>query len=121
MIDNPQHSFRTTKLDPALLSTPFGVQTNWHVITGAPCSGKTTLIDLLTDKGFLTVPEMARQYFEKELARGRTLDEILENEAALQRCIDEMQMELSRDYGRLKSPILTELYQIPSPFAESLG
>jgi len=45
--------------DPHLLSTPFGVQTNWHVITGAACSGKTTMIDLLTDKGFQTVPETA--------------------------------------------------------------
>ena len=51
-------SFKTTKLDPDLLPTPFEVQTNWHVITGAPCSGKTTLIDQLADKGFHTVPEV---------------------------------------------------------------
>ncbi len=48
MLDDP----RATQLDPDLLSTPFGVQTNWHVITGAACSGKITLINLLTDKGF---------------------------------------------------------------------
>ena len=41
---------RSIELDPDLLSTPFGVQTNWHVITGAAGSGKTTLIDLLADK-----------------------------------------------------------------------
>lgn len=70
MIDNPQRIFNTTELDPHLLSIPIGVRTNWHVITGAPCSGKTTLIDLLTDKGFRTVPETARQCFENELARG---------------------------------------------------
>ncbi|MHC4071894.1 MAG: AAA family ATPase, partial [Planctomycetota bacterium] len=52
MLDNPQRDFRTTELDPDLLATPFGIQTNWHVITGAPCSGKTTLIDQLADKGF---------------------------------------------------------------------
>jgi predicted ATPase len=92
MIDNPQRIFGTTELDPHYLSTPFGVQTNWHVITGAACSGKTTLIDQLTDKGFRTIAETARQCFEKELARGRTLDEIHENEAALQRCIDDMQL-----------------------------
>jgi len=51
MDDSPQHDFRTTKLDPDLLSTPFRVQTNWHVITGSACSGKTTLIDQLANRG----------------------------------------------------------------------
>jgi predicted ATPase len=83
MLDNPQHDFRTTELDPDLLSTPFRVQTNWHVITGASCSGKTTLIDQLADRGFQTVPEVARQYFERELAKGRTIDEIREDRAIL--------------------------------------
>ena len=85
-------SFKTKKLDPDLLSTPFRVQTNWHVITGAPCSGKTTLIDQLAEKGFQTVPEIARQYFEREMARGRTIEEIRENDAALQRCLIDMQL-----------------------------
>jgi len=43
MLDTPQHDFRTTELDPDLVSTPFRVQTDWHVITGAPSSGKSTL------------------------------------------------------------------------------
>jgi ABC-type molybdenum transport system ATPase subunit/photorepair protein PhrA len=59
MIDNSQHGFISTELDPVLLSSPFKVQTNWHVITGALCSGKTTLIDQLTEMGFQTVPENA--------------------------------------------------------------
>ena len=94
MLDSPQHDFRTTELDPDLLSTPFGVQTNWHVITGAPSCGKTTLINLLADKGFQTVPESARQYMEREIARGRTIDEIRENGAALQRGIEDMQLSI---------------------------
>ena len=79
MLDSPQHDFRTTALDPDLLSTPFGVQTSWHVITGAACCGKTTLIDLLADNGFLTVPETERQYLDIEMAKGRTIDEIFED------------------------------------------
>ena len=94
MLDSPQHDSRATQLDPDLLSTPFGVQTNWHVITGAPCSGKTTLIDQLADKGFKTVAETARQYFEREMASGRTLDEIREDRAALQRGIDDLQRRM---------------------------
>jgi predicted ATPase len=92
MLDNPQRSFRVTELDPDLLSTPFAVQTNWHVITGAPCSGKTTLIDQLADKGFQTVRETGRQYVEGEMARGRTIDEIRENEATFARVITDLQL-----------------------------
>jgi len=100
MLDSPQHDFRTTELNPDLLSTPFGVQTNWHVITGTVCSGKTTLIDQLSDKGFQTVPEIGRQYLEREMARGRTIDEIRENEATLARDLIDMQL---RNEGGLRA------------------
>jgi len=94
MLDSPQHDFRTTELDPDLLSSPFRVQTNWHVITGAVCSGKTTLIDQLSDKGFQTVPEIGRQYLEREMDRGRTIDEIRENEATFARDLIDMQLRI---------------------------
>ncbi len=88
MLDNPQHDFRATELDPDLLSTPFRVQTNWHVITGTVSSGITTLIGQFADRGFRTVPETARLYIEREMAKGRTIDEIRENPAALQRSLN---------------------------------
>jgi len=94
MVKSSQHNFRTMELDADLLSTPFGVQTNWHVITGAPSCGKTTLINLLADKGFQTIPEGAREYMEGEIARGRTIDEIHANGADLQRCIEDMQVRI---------------------------
>jgi predicted ATPase len=96
MIASPKHDFITTELDSDILSTPFGVQTNWHVITGGPCSGKTTLIDLLADKGFQTVPEIARLYMEKEIAKGRTIDDIRENVDALERSLIEIQLRFER-------------------------
>ncbi len=96
MRDTSQHGFRTSELDPRLLSTPFKVQTNWHVITGAPSSGKSTLINQLADSGFRTVTEIARRYFEQELAMGRTIDEIHANPAALQRGIKDMQLQFER-------------------------
>jgi predicted ATPase len=94
MPDKPQNDYRATKLDPDLLSTPFTVQTNWHVITGAPCCGKTTLIDQLAGQGFRTVPEVARQYFEKELARGRAIGEIRKDRAAMTRRLTEMTLRI---------------------------
>ncbi len=96
MLDSSQHDFRATELDPDFLSTPFKVKTNWHVITGAPSCGKTTLINQLADKGFQTAPEGARQYLEREIARGRTIDEIRANAAALQRGIKDMQLGIER-------------------------
>ena len=96
MLDSPQHNFKTMMLDSNLLSTPFKVQTNWHVITGASCSGKTTIINQLADKGFQTVPEVARQYFEKELAKGRTIDEIRKDRVAITNQVYDLWLKLNR-------------------------
>ena len=92
MLDSPQHDYRYTELDPDLLSMPFSVQTNWHVITGAPCCGKTTLIDLLANKGFQTVPETAHLYIEREISKGRTFNEILGDRVSLQWILIDMQL-----------------------------
>jgi predicted ATPase len=93
MISSFQHNFIFTELDPDLLSKPFGISTNWHVVTGAPCSGKTTLIDQLATKGFRTVPETARLYFDKEMAKGRTIEELRENCFTLERGLIDMQLK----------------------------
>ncbi len=106
MHDNSQPDFKTTELDPDILSTPFRVQTNWHVITGASSSGNTTLIDQLADKGFQTFPEPARQYFERELAKGRAIDEIRENRATLTYQVYDLWLKLN---SRLRSTEITYL------------
>ena len=87
---------RFSELDPDLLSTPFQVQTNWHVITGAACSGKTTTINLLTDRGYQTVPEVARQLIERELAKGRTIEEWFANGAAMTPAVADVQRRVER-------------------------
>ena len=97
MLDNPQHDFKTTELDPDLLSTPFKAQTNWHVITGAPCCSKTTLIDHLAVKGFRTVPETAHLHIEREMALGRKSNEILKNRVDLQGILVEMQLGIEQE------------------------
>ena len=82
------------ELDPRLLATPFAQKTNWHVLTGAPSCGKTTLVDLLSEKGFRTVEEGARRFMEEEVAGGRTLDAIHEHGAALQRRLLDVQRDI---------------------------
>jgi predicted ATPase len=81
------------KLNLRILTSAYKTQTNWHVITGAPCSGKTTLINLLASEGFQTIPEAAREYLEREMAGGRSLEEIRANDSTIAPVINRFQWE----------------------------
>lgn len=59
-------------------------RTRWRVITGAPCSGKTAVIEELARRGHPVVPETARAYIDRELARGRCLEEIKADPSAFE-------------------------------------
>lgn len=96
MPDTIHQDLPTTPLDPHLLSTPFQVQTNWHVITGAPSSGKTTIIDMLAGLGFQTVSETSRPYIEREVAKGRTFADIYKSWAD-QQAMNELQLRTERN------------------------
>lgn len=52
------------------------MQTNWVVLTGAPCSGKTSVIRELEKKGHLVVHETARAFIDEALAKGLSLEAI---------------------------------------------
>ena len=67
---------------------------NWYVVTGAPCSGKTTLINELEKRGYGVVPEMARAYINERLARGETMGEIRKDEALFQKDILEKKIDV---------------------------
>lgn len=45
------------------------MQTQKVVITGGPCTGKSTIIDALGNLGYTTVPETARMIIEEELKK----------------------------------------------------
>lgn len=51
-------------------------ETNWYVITGAPCSGKSAVIQMLAQRGFEVVHETARAFIDSQLACGYTLEKI---------------------------------------------
>lgn len=63
------------------------IKTNWYVITGAPCSGKTTLINHLAEQGYTIASEVARDYIEGLLSHNDTLETLKKNNRALQRSI----------------------------------
>ncbi len=61
--------------------------TNWYVITGAPCSGKTTVIREFERRGFKVVHEVARAYIDGELTKGKSMETIKADETAFERQI----------------------------------
>lgn len=67
--------------------------TNWNVITGGPCTGKTTLVQELARRGFTTTIEHARHYIDTMKERGRTVEEIRANAEKFQRGVLDMQIE----------------------------
>ena len=63
--------------------------TNWHVITGAPCSGKTAVVNALQRQGFEVVHEVARALIDEELQKGRSLKVVKQDIKAFeQRILD---------------------------------
>ena len=58
--------------------------TKWNVITGRPCTGKTTVINILSERGYKTTIEHARHYIDTQKITGRTVEEIRENKKEFQ-------------------------------------
>lgn len=68
--------------------------TRWFVITGAPCSGKTTLIHELSRQGYRCTQEAARIYIDSQLAKGISIAQSRSNEGAFQQALIEAKMAL---------------------------
>ena len=79
-------------------------KTNWCVITGAPSSGKTTLINALSIKGYRTEPEVARAYILYLLAKGEHIRAHKRGEIALQKEI--LNLKIKREIQLPKQEII---------------
>lgn len=82
------------------------MKNNWYVFTGAPSSGKTTIIRLLEKKGFKAVYEVARIYIDEQLKKGKTIQEIRKDEADFQRKILDLKIHFE---SKLNSKEITFL------------
>ena len=67
--------------------------TNWCVITGGPCTGKTTVIELFAKRGYKTTIEHARHYIDTQKIKGRSVEEIRQNKKEFQVGVLNMQIE----------------------------
>lgn len=68
-------------------------KTNWYVITGGPSSGKTTTVNLLKERGYITTIEHARHYLDTQRLKGRTVEEVRKNQREFQLGVLDMQIE----------------------------
>lgn len=66
---------------------------NWYVITGGPGSGKTTTVNILRARGYITTMEHARHFIDTQRLKGRTLEEVRENQREFQLGVLDMQIE----------------------------
>lgn len=69
------------------------VKTNWHVITGGPSTGKTTVINMLAIKGYKTTIEHARHYIDTMRIDGETVEDMRNNKRKFQLGVLDMQIE----------------------------
>jgi len=69
------------------------MSSNWYVICGGPSSGKTTLLRELEKRGFKTRGDVARVVLEREVAKGRSPNEVRKNEVEFQREVTRIKLE----------------------------
>ncbi|OSZ77891.1 hypothetical protein CAP36_11790 [Chitinophagaceae bacterium IBVUCB2] len=68
-------------------------RTNWYVITGGPSSGKTTTVNLLKERGYITTFEHARHYLDTQRLKGRTIEDVRKQQREFQLGVLNMQIE----------------------------
>jgi len=80
-----------------------GTGNRWMVLTGAPCSGKTSVIEELHLRGYRIIPESARAYLEAQLALGVSPEEVFRDRLSFERRIlmDKVAAEKNLDPGAL--------------------
>jgi predicted ATPase len=69
---------------------------NWYVITGAPHSGKTMLVNRLSELGYRTLPESARMVIDESIKNGVSVDQLKTDPTKFQYTILQRQIELEK-------------------------
>lgn len=81
-------------------------KTNWSVITGAPLSGKTTIINQLASQGYKTAPDFGRIAIEKRIREGKDKASARRNYTALQQEISDTQNKHLKTLNPLEQTFL---------------
>jgi predicted ATPase len=70
------------------------INTNWYVITGGPCAGKTRVILHLESLGHHVVHEQARALIDIEMSKGRSAEETRKDEVRFQEKVLLMKVDI---------------------------
>lgn len=81
--------------------------TDLNVVTGPPCSGKSSTLREIAQRGNVTFPEVARCFFDDKLSEGYESKEEIEEEFIVTAELDGRQMGL--EHKILSNPGLQEL------------
>lgn len=73
-------------------------KTEWIVLTGAPNSGKSSVLERLAFLGHHVVPENARLFIDQEVSKGRTIEEIRSDEREFQRRVFTLNREVANRF-----------------------
>ena len=88
---------------------------NWYVITGGPSSGKTTVLNELAKLDYLIYPEAARVFIDKEMAKGKSREEIRGDEAKFQKGVLTIKIKVEKE--ALKNKVVFFDRAIPDSIA----
>ncbi|MEK6950504.1 MAG: ATP-binding protein [Nanoarchaeota archaeon] len=92
------------------------IPTNWYIITGAPCSGKTTTTQRLEQKGYAVRYEVTRRIIEDLIRSGQFRDERL-----LQRKILEAKVRVEQQTPRDQITFFDTTVACNLPYYEDAG
>lgn len=82
-------------------------QTNWIVFTGAPCSGKTEVIDALARDGYQVCDEIVRRHFEEQLAAGVDMVQLRQDIPGFQRLMFDKRRQREDDLA-VDEPVILD-------------
>lgn len=94
------------------------IKTNWNIITGAPCSGKSATIEALAELQYEVVTEGARELIEARQRMGHSLEFIFTDPLQMQKNIiyftagRELHLKSEEDIFLENSPISAIAYAI---------
>lgn len=97
------------------------ITTNWNVITGGPSTGKTTVVNILSKRGYKTTIEHARHYIDTQKQKGETVEEIRANKHKFQFGVLEMQIRQEADISPIEMVFLDRAIPDALAYYQFLG
>lgn len=65
---------------------------NWYAISGVASSGKTTIINLLEQKGYKVIHESATEFVKQQFTKGYTIEQLRRDEGRFQETILQLKL-----------------------------